>query len=328
MNLRHVSIHGHTVACRIAGEGPVVVLLHGMAANSETWKHIMPALAARFTVVAPDLLGHGASAKPRGEYSISAHANLLRDVLVVLGYERATLVGHSFGGGVAMQVAYQFPERCERLALVCSGGLGQEVNLLLRTLSLPGAEQLFPFLCSPTLRDAGNRLAARLRRGGLRAAPVVEEIWRSYSSLTEPDGRRAFFRTLRAVVDHNGQAVTATDRLYLTSWLPTLIVWGARDAIIPVCHARAARRAMPNSRLEVFDDAGHYPHCDAPERFVEILVNFIESTDPACVTERQWHELLRRPRVDEASVPHRRWPRALNSVHDNVTRRPTEGGKS
>jgi pimeloyl-ACP methyl ester carboxylesterase len=291
------------VAYRIAGDGPVLVLVHGMATSSETWERVMPALAARFTVVAPDLPGHGASAKPWGEYSLGAYGNILRDLLVVLGYERATLVGHSFGGGVAMQLAYQFPERCERLALVCSGGLGQEVNLLLRTLSLPGAEQLFPLLCSPTLRDAGNRLAAWLRRGGLRAAPVVEEIWRSYSSLTEQCGRRAFFRTLRAVVDHNGQAVSAADRLYLTSQLPTLIVWGACDAIIPVRHALAAHQGIRGSRLEIFDDAGHFPHCEAPERFVETLVDFIESTEPACLTKRQWHDLLRRPPVGEGRPP-------------------------
>jgi pimeloyl-ACP methyl ester carboxylesterase len=302
MDLRHLSIHGQTVAFRTAGEGPVLLLLHGMAANSETWKRVTPALAARFTVVAPDMLGHGASAKPRGEYSLGAFANLLRDLLVVLGHERATVVGHSFGGGVAMQLAYQFPEHCERLALVCSGGLGQEVNALLRTLSLPGAELLFPLVCSQTLRDAGNRLVARLHRSGLRAAPVVEEIWRSYSSLTEPAGRQAFFRTLRAVIDHGGQAVSAMDRLYLASQVPTLIVWGERDSIIPVCHAVAAHQGIPGSRLEVFDDVGHYPHCEAAERFVETLVDFVERTEPARLTKEQWQDLLRRSPAREAKL--------------------------
>ena len=251
----------------------------------------MPALAERFTVVAPDLLGHGESAKPRGEYSLGAHANVLRDLLNALGHERATFVGQSLGGGVAMQLAYQFPERCERLVLVGSGGLGREVNGVLRALTVPGAEYVLPLVCTRGVRDAGNRVAAWLSRAGLRA-PVVEEIWRSYTSLAEADTRQAFFRTLRAVVDLGGQTVSATNRLYLTSQVPTLIVWGAQDRIIPVSHAVAAHGAMPGSRLEVFDGAGHFPHCEVPERFLEALVDFLTSTEPARVSERHWRELL------------------------------------
>ncbi len=128
VELQHASIHGHDVALRTAGSGPVMLLVHGMAGSSSTWRHVMPALAEHYTVVAPDLLGHGASAKPRGDYSLGALADILRDLLVVLGHDRATLVGRSLGGGVAMQFAYQFPERCERLVLVSSGGLGEDVN--------------------------------------------------------------------------------------------------------------------------------------------------------------------------------------------------------
>ena len=320
MDLRYLSIHGHTVAFRTAGEGPVLLLLHGMAADSRTWKHVIPALAGRFTVVAPDMLGHGASAKPRGEYSLGAYANLLRDLLVLLGHERATIVGHSFGGGVAMQLAYQFPEHCDRLALVGSGGLGQEVNVLLRTLSLPGVELLFPLVCSQALRDAGNRIVAGLRRGGLRAAPVVEEIWRSYSSLTEPAGRQAFFRTLRAVIDHGGQAVSAADRLYLAAQMPTLIVWGGRDSIIPVEHAVAAHRTIRGSRLEVFNDVGHYPHCEAAERFVDTLVDFVEGTEPARLTKEQWQDLLRRSLAGEVSFDSDRHERSIPTHLDSEAR--------
>jgi pimeloyl-ACP methyl ester carboxylesterase len=260
----------------------------------------MPALATRFTVIAPDLLGHGESAKPRGEYSLGAHANVLRDLLIAIGHERATLVGQSFGGGVAMQFAYQFPDYCERLVLVASGGLGPEVNLLLRTLALPGAEQIFPLVCSPALRRAGNRIADWLGQRGVRATPVVEEMWRSYASLAAYDGRSAFFRTLRAVVDHAGQAVSAVDRLYLTSGVPTLIVWGEDDAIIPVRHAHAAHEAIPGSRLEIFEGVGHFLHCEAPERFVATLIDFVTSTEPVSWSERPWHE-----RLCAASTGHR-----------------------
>jgi pimeloyl-ACP methyl ester carboxylesterase len=294
MTLQHLSIHGHKVAFHTAGEGPVVLLVHGMAGSSATWRHVLPDLAQRFTVVAPDLLGHGESGKPRrGEYALGAHANVLRDLLHVLGHERATVVGQSLGGGVAMQFAYQFPERCERLGLVGSGGLGREVNVILRALTFPGAEYLLPLVSTAGVRDAGNLMASWLYRIGLRAAPAIEEIWRSFTSLAEADTRTAFFRTLRAVVDLGGQAVTANDRLYLASQVPTLIVWGDRDPFIPVSHGVAAHEVMPGSRLEVFADVGHFPHCEAPERFVEVLVDFITSTEPTHLSETRLRELLR-----------------------------------
>ena len=295
MKLRHLSIHGHRVAVRTAGEGPVLLLIHGMAGSSATWKHVLPVLAQRFTVVAPDLLGHGESGKPRrGEYSLGSHANFLRDLLNVLGYDRATFVGQSLGGGVAMQMAYQFPERCERLVLVSSGGLGREVSPLLRGLAFPGMEQVFPLLCSPTLLTAGDRLAQWIGSAVVRPSPVVEEVWRSYASLANPATRRAFFRTLRAVVDPGGQSVSAIDRLYLASVVPTLIVWGGRDTLIPVHHGITAHGAIPGSRLEIFAEAGHFPHCEAPERFVDSLLRFIDATEPALMPEQSWRELLRR----------------------------------
>ena len=292
--VRRVTLHGHSVAYRTAGDGPVILLVHGMAGSSDTWRHVLPALARRFTVVAPDLLGHGGTDKPLAEYSVSAHANVLRDLLAALGHERATVVGQSLGGGIAMQLAYQFPAQCERLVLVSSGGLGREVSALLRGLSVPGVEHLFPLFCSPALRDAGQRLAAWLGGSILRPAPGVEEVWRGYAALADDDTRRAFFRTLRAVIDSTGQTVCAMDRLYLAALLPTLIVWGARDSLIPIRHGVAAHEAIAGSRFVVFDEAGHFPHCESPERFVETLVDFIDSTEPASVPEESWRELLRR----------------------------------
>ena len=280
MQPRLVTIDGDRVAYRIAGTGPLLLLVHGMAGSSLTWRHVMPALAERFTVLAPDLLGQGQSDKPRGDYSLGAHANTLRDLLEALGHERATVVGQSLGGGVAMQLAYQFPERCERLVLVDSGGLGREVTFYLRMLSLPGFESVFPLFCSSWLRAAGTRVATWLDRAGVRSTPARQEIWRSYASLADAESRRAFFRSLRDVVDPGGQAVSALGRLHRAAQLPTLIVWGAQDPFIPVSHAIAAHEAIPGSRLEIFEGVGHYPHCEAPERFVEVLVDFIASTDP------------------------------------------------
>jgi pimeloyl-ACP methyl ester carboxylesterase len=281
-----ITLDGDRVSYRIAGAGPLLLLVHGIAGSAETWKHVMPELARHVTVLAPDLLGHGESDKPRAEYSLGAHTDMLRDLMDALGHRRATFVGQSLGGGIAMQLAYQSPERCERLVLVNSGGLGREVNVILRVLTLPAAEYLFPLVCSPRLRDAGEVIATRLARMGVRSRPAKQEIWRSYSSLADPSTRQAFFRGLRDVVDPGGQAVSALGRLSRAASLPTLIVWGAQDPFIPVSHAIAAHAAIPGSRLEIFDGVGHYPHCEAPERFVEVLVDFVASTEPARLPPR------------------------------------------
>ena len=288
-----VSIHGHSIAYRAAGEGPAIVLLHGMAGTSIAWEHVLPTLARHFTVVAPDLLGHGASAKPHGEYSISGHANILRDLMVAVGIDSATIVGQSFGGGVAMQFAYQYPARCERLVLVSSGGLGPEVGAILRTLSLPGAEHVLSLACSATLRKGSDTVIGWLGRLGFRPGPVLDEIHRAWASLSDAPTRRAFFRTLRAVVDQRGQTVCATDRLYLTAQMPTMLVWGGKDTLIPVSHALAAHEAIPGSKLVVFENAGHFPHCEDPHRFAETLIDFIATSAPAQVSEAGVRDLLR-----------------------------------
>jgi pimeloyl-ACP methyl ester carboxylesterase len=251
----------------------------------------MPALAERYTVIAPDLPGHGESDKPRQDYSLGAHANVLRDLLIALDIERATVVGQSLGGGVAMQLAYQHPRCCERLVLVSSGGLGEEVSLLLRALTFPGVEYLTPVIFPSFVRDTGNAISRRLRTLGLRA-PGIEEKWRAYVSLTDPETRHAFLRTLRAVVDATGQTVSAHDRLYLASQLPTLIVWGERDRIIPVAHAHDAHAAIPGSTLTLFEESGHFPHTEEPGRFVEALVEFVDSTEAMNLDETEWRALL------------------------------------
>lgn len=291
--LQQVSLHGHDFSYRTAGSGPVIILIHGMAGSSETWRLVAPALAKHFTVVAPDLLGHGTSAKPRADYSLGAFASSLRDLLVALGHDRATLVGQSLGGGIAMQFAYQFPERCERLVLVASGGLGQDVNLLLRALTLPGVEYALPLFCTTWAHETGTSLFGLLRRVGLRPGEHLDEIWRSYGSLADGETRTAFLQTLRAVVDQSGQRVSATDKLYLAAAVPTLIMWGDHDRIIPVQQAHATHAAIPGSRLEIFEGAGHFPHCEQPEAFARTLIDFMQSTAASTMTTSEWHELLR-----------------------------------
>jgi pimeloyl-ACP methyl ester carboxylesterase len=276
-----LTLHGHRVRYLIAGSGPPIVLVHGITSSADTWADAMRGLAREHTLIAPDLLGHGASAKPRGDYSLGAYASGVRDLLAALGHDRVTIVGHSLGGGVAMQFAYQFPERTERLVLVSSGGLGREVNLLLRAAALPGAELVLPLLVPSWLERAVAGAGWAGERLGLRARPDVGEVVRGFLSLNDAEARAAFLHTLRAVIDPGGQRVSGHDRLYLASHLPTLIVWGERDPIIPVAHAHDAHAAMPGSRLEVFAASGHFPHMDDTVRFVEVLREFLETTEPA-----------------------------------------------
>jgi pimeloyl-ACP methyl ester carboxylesterase len=278
MTLELCSLHGHEVAFRIEGpaDAPAVVLIHGMAGSSATWREVIPTLAERYRVVAPDMLGHGRSAKPAGDYSLGAHASIVRDLLAYLGIDRATIVGQSLGGGVTMQFAYQFPEVCERLVLVSSGGLGREVNWILRLLSLPGAEFLLPVAVPGFVRDQGNAFSGWLHRHGIRP-PRVAEMWQAYASLADGESRQAFLRTLRSVVDAGGQTVSARDRLYLTAAIPTLIVWGDDDPIIPVSHGIEAHELMPGSRLEIFEGVGHFPQVEVPEQLCEVLIDFLAS---------------------------------------------------
>ena len=281
LRLLHARIHGHDVRYRMTGKGPVVLLIHGMAGSSRTWLEAMRILARDYTVIAPDLLGHGESAKPMGDYSLGAYASGLRDLLVgALGIESATLVGQSLGGGVAMQLAYQHPELCQRLVLVASGGLGREVSWVLRALTLPGAEYLIPPLFPSFARRAGEKVMDFFRDRGVHA-PHLTEIWNAYASLTETPNRHAFVRTVRAVIDPGGQTVSALDRLYLAAAVPTMIVWGDRDDIIPVAHAHATHELVPHSRLEIFEGAGHFLHVEHPQRFAEVLGDFVTSSEPA-----------------------------------------------
>jgi pimeloyl-ACP methyl ester carboxylesterase len=291
--LRELVLHGHRVFYRSAGGGPVIVLVHGITSTSRTWANVLPALAERFTIIAPDLLGHGESAKPRGDYSLGAYASGIRDLLIALGHERATFVGHSLGGGVAMQLAYQFPEHCDRLVLVASGGLGREITALLRAASLPGSELVLPLLVNEQLIAAGRAAGRLLGRIGLRVHTDVGEVLRGHASLADGEARSAFLHTLRTIVDARGQRVDASDRLYLAQAVPFLLVWGERDPIIPVEHARAAHRLVPGSRLELFPNAGHFPHLDDPLRFVRVLTEFMQTTEPANVDASRWSALLR-----------------------------------
>jgi len=273
-----VTLHGHSIRYVQKGAGPILLLVHGIAGSLETWQSVVDPLARNATVLAVDLPGHGASSPGGGDYSLGSLAAGLRDLLA-LGHDRATVVGHSLGEGIGMQFSYQFPEMTERLVLISSGGLGLEVNAALRAAALPGANLFVSVTAEATRRASG--LAGRLIGAtGLSSQPGLHELVRSYASLADADRRAAFLATVRSVVGLNGQTVGAGDRLYLAQDLPVLLVWGADDPIIPVEHGRTAHELLPDSTLVVFDGVRHFPHVEAPGRFVAALEEFCAAAEP------------------------------------------------
>ena len=301
--LEYRTIHGYRRAFRVAGSGPAILLIHGIGDNSTTWSTVHSKLAQRFTVIAPDLLGHGKSDKPRADYSVAAYANGMRDLLSVLDIDSVTVVGHSLGGGVAMQFAYQFPQLVERLILVGAGGVTKDVNVALRVASLPMGSEALAFLRLPLVLPAlqvGGRVAGAIF-GSTPLGRDLPDVLRILADLPEPTASSAFARTLRAVVDWRGQVVTMLDRCYLTQSVPVQLIWGSGDSVIPVSHARMAHAAMPGSLLEVFNGSGHFPFHDDPGRFVEVVERFIGSTEPA-VYDQDYLRGLLRAGVNEGTI--------------------------
>jgi pimeloyl-ACP methyl ester carboxylesterase len=283
-----VDLHGHQSIYREAGSGPNLVLIHGMINSSRHWREVAERLAGSYRVIAPDLIGHGDSATPRGDYSLGAHAASIRDLLATIGVERATIVGHSLGGGVAMQFFYQFPQRTERLGLISSGGLGDEVSPLLRAAALPGSGALLKLAAQPRLVAGLGGAGARLRRLGIPAGASLRSVARALDPLADEGSRRAFVETLRAVIDARGQRVSARDRLYLLGQMPTLIAWGERDRTIPLEHGRRAAAAIPNCRFETIPGAAHFPNLEAPERTAAILRDWLDATEPFLIDDSVW----------------------------------------
>lgn len=311
-DVQYLVVHGYRRAFRISGSGPALLLLHGLACDSSTWLDVIPTLSKHFTVIAPDLLGHGESDKPDADYSLGGYANGMRDLLTVLGIDKVTVVGHSFGGGVAMQFAYQFPDRTERVVLVSTGGLGKEVSPLIRFLTVPGSSAA---IAAATFRPWRPLVAGGLRalsRTPLNVTRDLDEVARIYESLADPATRTAVQRVTSHVLNWKGQFVTMTDRSYLARLMPVLVVWGRQDLVIPSSHADAAP-THGASDVHVFDDCGHFPHKDHPEEFSRLVMEFVATNEPAHYHRGRWRALLRRgdhyalesvpPILDEGATP-------------------------
>lgn len=277
-----VEVNGLELAWRQAGpaDGEALVLIHGLAESSRTWDAVLPHLVGRgHRVIAVDLLGHGRTSTPRvGDYSIPGLAVVVRDLLLLLDAEAATVVGHSLGGGIALQLAYNWPELVGRVVLVSSGGLGRTVGAILRALSVP--LPLGPVLSLPLNRATAAAVRVFHRRLG-SDHPKTEDWVRIFEGLADRDRRRAFLRLVRGTIGLEGQRVAAVDRLHLADEQPVLIIWGEDDAIIPVGHGHRAHALIADSRLEVLEGTGHFPHLDQPERVAQMITRFLDETEPS-----------------------------------------------
>ncbi len=292
LEVEYLTLHGHRRAFVRTGSGPALLLLHGLGCDHTTWEPVIRELARRHTVIAPDLLGHGLSDKPRADYSLGGYANGMRDLLTVLGIDSVTVVGHSFGGGVAMQFAYQFPDRTDRMILVAPGGLGPDVSPAIRAVTSPGFEPLMWLLTLPGLRHVGVAGLRALAGTGLHATRDLDEVAEIFASFQDRRTLAAIRHVTRAVVDFKGQIVTMTDRAYLTEAVPMCVIWGEDDAVIPADHARTAEALAPGARVELIPNAGHFPHKDHPQRFVKIVASFLRSTRPAVYDRDRLRALL------------------------------------
>ena len=272
---RVASVLGYRLAYITGGEGEPVIFLHGLGHAASLWNGVLPALARHFRVFAVDMLGCGHSDKPRIDYHLWSMAAYLRYFMDAVGIQRAHLVGHSLGGGIALQTRFQYPERVGRLTLISSGGFGRELRLLLRLPTIPGGSVIMTVVTRPFW----DRV---IKLFGYRepTAPLKIETRQQWLNLEKPDSRWVFMRMLRGVSNITGQTVSALDRLYLIQD-PVLVVWGDHDRTIPVAHAKRAAALISNCQLEILPGCGHYPALQCPEVVAGLVERFLLAPTPA-----------------------------------------------
>jgi pimeloyl-ACP methyl ester carboxylesterase len=259
--------------------GTPILLVHGVGSCRETWGDIPERLAALGrTVIAVDLLGHGTSGHGNGDYSLGANATVMRDLLNHLGIDRAHAVGHSLGGGVCLQFAYQYAERLASLTLVSSGGLGTEVSPGLRAATLPGADFVMSVACSaPVVRALRFVDAVAV---GIGKSPVIgDHALGRFERLQDPERLAAFLATVRSVVGREGQRVSALQHLGRIEPSRVLLIWGDADSMVPVEHGRNAAEVLPGSRFVVVPGAKHHPHNEDPELVTQEISRHVTKWD-------------------------------------------------
>jgi pimeloyl-ACP methyl ester carboxylesterase len=271
---REIEVEGLPTRYLTAGEGSPLLLLHGVGDNALDWRWVMPALARTYQVYAPDLPGSGGSAKPPADYSLTFFTRFVGAFLDALGVDRAVVVGNSLGGLLGLHLALAEPERVTVLGLVGSAGLGRKVAYSLRSLALPGYGKLAV--------TWGKRRPGAAQRALGRSALLFARPWRAprewlkeqYRLARLPGFLEAQLATVRAQVGLRGQREVLVDRLSQLS-IPVLIVWGARDRVLPYSQAQEAMARLRNGSLDLIPDCGHVAHVEHPERFLDSLGRFL-----------------------------------------------------
>lgn len=268
-----IVLHGRRIAYRDSGVGDrPVVFLHGIGSSAAAWSPVAAGLQELgHRTIAVDLPGHGDSSKSRGDYSLSELASVQRDLLDALEIPRVILVGHSLGGGIALQFAYLYRDRLDGLALVSAGGLGPETSMVLKAMALPGSELVIGAVFNRGTVGAAAAVARGWQRFGEVPPVLAPTSIERFREIADPDHRYAFLSILRSVVDQKGQKVSALPHFQAIHDLPVLLIWGSADHILPVSHGRDAHLLLPQSRLVVFEGAGHEPHVEDPVRVVGLL---------------------------------------------------------
>lgn len=270
---RHLETANGQWTCRAHGSGEPLVLLHGLGSAGTTWNRVVPLLADRFRVLVLDLPGHGLSSRPPTSFDLASLTASFAEALEALELRVPVVLGHSYGGAIAMQYVIDHPERCRQLVLVSSAGFGTEVHPVLRALTLPVADRVI----GAWSRIPVSQVADHPRIGWMLGdrEPPFSELLLLHRNLETRLGRAAYLSLLRAGVDTAGQRLGDGDPSLLSGSARTLIVWGNPDPVIPVAHAEAANAAIEGSRLTLIPGGGHAPHRRRPREFAEAVSRFL-----------------------------------------------------
>mgnify|MGYP006299848815 FL=1 len=256
----------------IGERGPRIVLIHGIGGFAENWRFNIENLAGHFKVYAVDLVGFGKSGKPKAPYTYDYFARFIKEFIDVMEIDKAVLIGHSLGGGIAMRFALMFPGRVEKLVLVDSAGLGKEISKIFKLISLPGFGELV------TRPDRTRTLKMYKNLVYDRSLLSEEMVDLGFSFSSSPGAQQAFLKTARGTVNIFGfkrKAINPIRRNLHRIEVPVLVLWGERDAIIPVRHAYIAKDGIPDAELEVFENCGHIPMIECPDEFNTAVVKFL-----------------------------------------------------
>lgn len=256
----------------LGDKGTVVVLIHGLGVSADIWIHNVEPLAKRHRVYVPDLIGFGRSDKPGPSFSPLDYSRFLDDFMNTLNIDRASLVGQSLGGGIALQYTLQFPQKVSKLVLVGSAGLGKEVIWTLRVMSLPLVGELFSY---PSRKGVELAFKWAVRNRALITKDFVELY---YNLFSQPGFRKFFLRILRLIVNIRGAReetlVPIMNNLHKITQ-PVLIIWGEKDRVLPLKHGYLAKEKLPNARLKIMEGCGHIPFFERSDEFNRHVLEFL-----------------------------------------------------